>query len=394
MTPKPQLGDRSLFPTLRARAYTNHAAISPPSTAVSQAAAEVVADYAQHGVDAFPRWGERRDATRDTIAGLIGGDAAGVVFAANTTRALTDIALCIPWQTGDRVVLTTGEFPANVTPWQRAANLHGLEIVWLPQPHAENIAGWLDTLEASLKRGARLVALSAVQFQTGLRMPLERVGALCEQYGAELAVDAIQACGVVPIDVAKCKIHYLAAGSHKWLMGLEGIALLYVDPQCAARLRPHVAGWLSHENALTFLFEGPGHLRHDRGFQTSARVLEGGMYNTIGCAALHASVALIVELGVDTIFAHVDRYTSALAEALAPLGFASQRANDIGLRSGVASFIVPDGVDIKKLHRAIDAGVVSCATPDGLLRFSPHWPNALDEVELVAAELQRALSCC
>lgn len=116
------------------------------------------------------------------------------------------------------------------------------------------------------------------------------------------------------------------------------------------------------------------------------------MYNTIGCAALSASLSLIMDLGVDAIFDHVDRYTSALADQLTPLGFVSQRASDVTLRSGVASFAVPDGVDIQKLHRAIDTSVVSCATPDGLLRFSPHWPNALAEVELVAAEVHRAVA--
>ncbi len=388
-----KIGNRDLFPNLHARAYTNHAAISPPCEPVIAAATAVMTDYARHGVDAFLRWNERRDALRDTLGQLLNAQASDIAFAANTTRALTDVALCLPWKKGDRIVLTAGEFPANITPWQRAAEMFELEIVWLPQPQADTVLGtWIDALRIALERGARLVALSAVQFQTGLRMPLLTVGELCRAHGAELCVDAIQACGVAPIDVQELRIDYLAAGSHKWLMGLEGIALLYVAPSSAARLRPNVAGWLSHDNALSFLFEGAGHLRYDRPFQSGARMFEGGMYNTVGCAALAASVQIILELGVDSIFAHVDAYTSALQNALVPLGFTSHRAGELALRSGVASFSPPKDVAITQLHAAIDLSVVSCAIPDGHLRFSPHWPNARREVVLIAAEIERALA--
>lgn len=388
----PELGSRALFPNLQATAYTNHAAISPPSALVRQAAETVLSAYAQKGVDAFFVYHERRDALRAQLGRLIGAKADDIAFVANTTRGLTDIALCMPWNAGERVLLTRGEFPANVTPWQRAAELFDLEIAWLPQPSAQNVRGeWLAALRAELERGVRLVALSAVQFQTGLRMPLEDVGRLCEKHGTELAVDSIQACGAVPVDVSRDGIHYLSNGSHKWLMGLEGIAFVYVAPSCAARLEPRVAGWLSHEDAVSFLSEGPGHLRYDRGFQSSARVLEGGMYNTLGCESLAASLGPILELGVDAIFDHIDTYNERLEERLLALGFGSHRAAERSLRSGSACFTPPKGVVVTELFEEIDTSVVSCAIPDGQLRFSPHWPNALDEVDLIATELKRAL---
>ncbi len=390
-----KLGDRSLFPHLEARAYTNHAAISPPSLAVEAAAHAVLDDYARLGVAAHLPWLERRNALRGALATLVNGEAGNIALTANTTRGLTDVALCVPWERGDRIVLTEGEFPANVTPWQRAAELFGLELVWLPQPTAATVSDpWLDALERALDRGARLVAVSAVQFQTGLRMPLRRIGERCQAHGAELAVDAIQACGVVPVDVRGDHIHYLAAGSHKWLMGLEGLAFLHVEAASAARLRPHVAGWLSHENALTFLFEGPGHLRYDRPLVPSARMVEGGMANTLGAAGLAASVELIQGLGVPAILAHVDRYNTLLDEALTELGFVSHQARDPELRSGSACFSPPPGVDVIALYQKLDPKVVSAATPDGVLRFSPHWPNALSEVPLVVDEVTRALARC
>jgi cysteine desulfurase/selenocysteine lyase len=389
----PKLGSRALVPTLAPRAYLNHAAISPPSLPVTAAAREVLDAYAAEGVGAFMRFAEARQRLREKLARLVGApSAAGIAFVPNTTRGITDVALCIPWHEGDRVALTRGEFPANVTPWQRAADLFGLELVWLPQPRAhDGCAEWLAELEAALARGLRLVAVSSVEFQTGLRLPLEEVGRLCAERGAELAVDAIQGLGAVPLDVERARIDYLSCGSHKWLMGLEGVGFLHVRPEKAALLRPHVAGWLSHDHALAFLFEGTGRLRYDRTIMPTARMVEGGMGNTIGCAALEAAVDCILSLGVEAIWAHVDRYHAALVPRLEALGLTSLRARDPALRSGSACFLAPPEVDVVALHKAIDPAAVSCAIPDGHLRLSPHWPNALAEIDGVVAAIERAI---
>ncbi|HHH29554.1 MAG TPA: aminotransferase class V-fold PLP-dependent enzyme [Polyangiaceae bacterium] len=387
------LGDRSLFPDLAPEAYLNHAAISPPSRAVVEAVTCTMGRAAELGVPAFMEAMEQRDALRATIATMVGAaNADDVAFVANTTAGVTDVALCFPWRRGDRVVLTEGEFPANVTPWQRAAALFELEVAWLPKPTARAIDGWLAALDDELGRGARLVAISAVQFQTGLRMPLARIGEACREAGAQLFVDAIQACGVVPIDVVAEGVDYLACGSHKWLMGPEGLAFLYVAPSRAAELVPRVAGWTSHREAFRFLFEGAGHLRYDRPFVENARMVEGGMPNLIGAAGLKAAVDLIVGLGVDAVHAHVQGYLDALEPELVARGFSSRRASEASLRSGMLCVDPPSGVDVVALFEAIDAAKVACAIPDGALRFAPHWPNPTNEIGGVLAAIDEALA--
>src|SRR6185369_4856210 len=210
-------------------------------------------DYARHGAASFPRWFAQKLELKAKLARLIGARAEDVALTPNTSRGIGDVALCFPWRQGDRVILFEGEFPANVTPWQQAAELFGLEIAWVPvAAFLEGEEQGLARLAAELGRGARLVAVSAVEFQTGLRMPVEAMAAMAHAAGAELFVDAVQACGAVPIDAGAAGIDYLAAGAHKWLMGLEGAGFLYVSPKRIEALRPHVAGWLSHEDAIAF----------------------------------------------------------------------------------------------------------------------------------------------
>jgi hypothetical protein len=52
----------------------------------------------------------------------------------------------------------------------------------------------------------------------------------------------------------------------------------------------------------------------------------------------------------------------------------------------------PPGVSLVALHAALGRRKIVCATPDGILRFSPHWPNALREVETVVGAVDGALN--
>ncbi|WP_437831530.1 aminotransferase class V-fold PLP-dependent enzyme [Sorangium sp. So ce1153] len=387
-----KLGDRGLFPHLAPLVYVNHAGISPPSRPVRLAMIALLDAYAAQGAAAFPAWFAQRVRLREKLGRLVGAAADDIALVQSTTRGLSDIALCYPWRPRDRVLLFEGEFPANVTPWQRAAALFDLEVVFLPLGgFADGTGSGLARLEDELRRGARLVAVSAVQFQTGLRMPLTAIGALCRAHGAELCVDGVQAVGATPVDVEAAGIDYLACGGHKWLMGVEGTGFLYIRRERLPALRPAVAGWLSHEDGVSFLLRGPGHLRYDRPIRQRADFVEGGNLNAAGYAGLEAAVDLILQIGVERIHEHANRFMDPLEEALRERGWESLRAEDPALRGCALGVRPPGGASVVELHRELTHLGIACAIPDGVLRFSPHWPNALDEWEQVLLSTDEAL---
>jgi selenocysteine lyase/cysteine desulfurase len=390
-----RLGDRSLFPDLAARAYLNHGGISPASLAVRRAVNDVLDDYARRGAIAYTTWDEQRRRLKGKLAHLLGVHEADLALTANTTQGIIDIALCFPWKPGDRVIVFEGEFPANVTPWQRAATVFGLTTVFLPlSDYAAGDAPGLERLDRELSRGVRLVAVSAVEFQTGLRMPIRAIAERCHAHGAEVFVDGVQATGAVPLDAGALGIDYLACGSHKWLMSPEGAGFLYIHPDRVAALRRSVAGWRSHEEAFRFLLEGPGHLRYDRPIRKGADFLEGGNCNVLGFAALEAALDLILDIGVPGIYEHVNRYLDTLEAGLVDRGFSSLRARDPGRRSCILSVLPKpgSGLGVVDLHHELEARGIACATPDGVLRFTPHWPNHEDEIPAVLAAMDEGIT--
>jgi len=387
-----RLGDRSLFPELTPRAYLNHAAISAVSVPVEKAVEEVLVDYRRRGLHAIERWLPQRTQLKQKLGAMIGVDGSNLALTPSTSFGVLAIALCFPWERGDRVVTFEGEFPANVTPWQRAANLHGLTISQLPiTPFARHPDEGIESLESALSEGVRLIAVSAVQFQTGLRMPIARMAEVCHAHGAQIFVDGIQAVGAVPIDVSEAGIDYLAGGAHKWLMGIEGTGYLYARADRAAELRRHVAGWLSHTDPVSFLTDGLGKLRYDRPIRDGIDFLEIGSMSAVGSAALEAAIDLIEQIGVPAIYEHVGLYHDHLEEGLDDRGFRSLRSPVASSRSGSLSVLAPEGVDVVGLERALRAGGVSASIPDGRLRFAPHWPNAQDEVKLIFEAVDKAL---
>jgi len=389
---EPKLGDRSLFPDLGGAAYLAHAAIAPLSAPVCARVAEVTQDYARGGMTGFVRWAPRLQQVRQDLAALISAEPNEIAFVANTTQGVIDIAFGVPWRRGDRVLVFDGEFPANVTPWQQAAEEFGLELCWLSlDAFHRSAAEGLAELQRVLERGVRLVAVSAVQYKTGLRMPLAEMAALCHQYDAEIFVDAIQALGATPVDVS-WGIDYLSSGSHKHLMGAEGAGFLYVAERCAASLNPRLAGWLGHRDPVAFLIGDEPRLRYDNPLKRGAQALEIGTSNVIGLAALGASLELLNKLSLSAIHAHLGTYLDRLEAGLADRGFGSHRAKASALRSTLLSVTVPRDVRLSQLATALRNRGVVCNTPDGLMRFAPHWPNSHGEVPQVLATVDQALA--
>lgn len=389
----PRLGDRSSFSQLRAVAYLNHAAISPASDPVLAATRSVLEDTARHGSGNFGARLAQREQLREQLARLLNAERDEIAFVPSTMYGLAVLATSLPWRRGARVIAFDGEYPTNVSVWQRACERFGSSLVLLPVDDFARPGGPdFSALERELARGdVQLCAASAVQFDTGLRMPLAQIAERCHRHGAELAVDAVQGLGCTPFDVAALGVDYAVAGSHKWLMGIDGAGLLYARAELLARLAPAFAGAMSHVDA-ELIFLQPNELRYDRALKTDARVFEGGMLSCVSLAALGASVPLLLELGPERIHQHVNDYLDQLEPELVARGFRSLRAADAARRSCTLAVVPPPtAAGASQLASALKPRGIVCSGPNGRLRFAPHFHNALTEVPDVLAALDAVI---
>lgn len=388
MSSRPTIGDRSGFSHLTATSYLAHAAVAPLADDVLARMQQGLEEQARAGVASIGPFVEWADEARDAFARLVGAEPEQIARVPSTSAGVAAIATGLRLEREERIVCFEGEFPTNVSPWQVAATRAGARVELCPlAPFERSHAEGLERVARRLSEGSvRLVAISAVQFQTGLALPIAALARLAHAHGARLFVDGIQAVGAVPLDVVRAEVDYLSCGAHKWLMGPLGAAYLYVSPAARAELDPQIVGWMSHSDPDAFLF-APNQLRYDRALDPGARVFEQGVLPFVQYAGSAVAISNLLAIGVPAIHAHLQAFHDSLEPRLVDLGWRSRRSSEAAGRSGICSYAPPQGVDVAAVVAAASERGVALTGPDGLLRVAPHWPNRLDEVDTVAEVL-------
>jgi selenocysteine lyase/cysteine desulfurase len=355
--------------------YVNHAAVGPLSVRAAEAIESAARDQRDFGALHWRTWYAEYDRYREGAARLIGAEPSEIAILKNTSEGLSFVAEGLRWRTGDNVITTDLEFASNSTPWRRL-DRRGVEC----RTVRSRDGAWAPAdVEALIDERTRLVTVSSVAFHNGFTADLEAVGALCERRGVLFCVDAIQSVGVLPMNVRKAKIAFLAADGHKWLCGPEGAAMFYVAAEHRQELEVLESGWTNFDRKGRFI-NCPIDLLPD------ARRFEAGSLPTIGVFGIRAAIDLLLEIGIETIRDRVLRIASHLAGELEAIGF--RVASPRPIRSGIIGAVPPgDDPSLLKWHRLLEEKGIVCAPREGLLRFSPHFYNDESDVERIIAVL-------
>ena len=278
---------RELFPVTKNLVYFNHAALGPLSTRAYEAMENFVRDQRDFGALHWKEWYAEYVHLRTSAAKLIGAEPGEIAILKNTSEGLSFVAEGFRWKAGDNVVTTDLEFPSNSTPW-RKLDRRGVD-VRVVQSH--DGAFTVDDVERCIDDRTRIVTVSAVAFHNGFAADLDAIGELCAARNVLFCVDAIQAVGVLPIDVKRSKIAFLAADGHKWMCASEGAAIFFVAAEHRDKLEVLEHGWTNIERKGKFI-DCPIDLLPD------ARRFEAGSLNSSGIYGLRAAIDLLLEIGI------------------------------------------------------------------------------------------------
>jgi len=367
---------RELFPVTKRCAYLNNAGVAPPPTVVRAAMAARMVDMETHGLTNDDHWEQLADGVRADAARLIGAEMDEVAFVRNTSHGLGLIAEGIDWRPGDEVCVAASiEYPSNVYPWQRLAD-RGVSVKEI-RPTEGGVTP--EALKDVISSQTRLVSVSAVQYASGHKADLKSLGQLCQDHDALFCVDGIQQVGAFELDVKACGIHFLAADSHKWMLGVTGIGFMYVDNSVAESIRPALVGWKSSTHAFDF-----DNARLE--LPPNARRFEEGSPAYPMIAGMGASLALIHEVGIPAISKHIESL-NAYAEAGALELGASVGPAPVD-RAGIL-MVTPRG-DAAAVVAACEQNNVSVSLRRGRVRIAPHLYNNQADIDAFLAVLKSA----
>jgi selenocysteine lyase/cysteine desulfurase len=365
---------RAEFPVTGELIYLNHAAVAPLCRPAAEAMKALADDACRFGSLHYDKWMESYSGLRQAAARLINASADEIAIVKNTSEGIATVALGLDWKAGDRVIAFREEFPANYYPWLRLEK-RGVEITWL------SIYDPLEKIAAVIP-GARLLAISHVNYLSGYRVDLDSIGGLCHRHGCFFFVDAIQGMGVFPIDVEAAYIDALAADGHKWMLGPEGNGVLYVRRRWLDAIEPVEFGWTNPAKYADYS-------SRDMTLRADAGRYECGTLNTVGCYGQRAAIEFLLEVGVENIGPAVLSLVDQMADGVRVKGYALmvERTRETG--SGILSFRHPS-IDCRTLVADLRRNKITAAPRQGWVRVSPHFYIRSEDIEQALRVLPRA----
>jgi cysteine desulfurase/selenocysteine lyase len=327
--------------------------------------------------------------TRAQAARLLGVKASDVSLTGTTSSGLQAVALGYPWQAGDEVVAPLGEFPSNAWPWIALKDRGvGFREVPLWEGHRGGAEALASTpppadvdpearLLAALGPRTRILTVSWVRFQDGLKLDLPRLAEGCAARGVDLVVDGIQGLGThTPILEG---VAAFACGGHKGLLAPQGLGFLWTEAAFRQRLTP-TGTWLSVVQGTDFSRPSTD---FERDFLEDGRRLEPGCPPLLMAAALEASLAALNDAGPARIQAHVAALQDGLLRRLAAGPWAAEAARLSALRTSdrlgpVLAFQGGDRDLMALLQRGLRQGIYATVR-EGYLRIAFHgWHTEED----------------
>jgi len=349
--------------------YLDFGRSGPPARTTAAAAGAYWERMSRGDVD------EHREdaAARAAAARLIGFEADAVALSPNTSLGLFHAAFAL---NGD-VLVSRGEFSANLYPWWRAEELGLLRVRHLASDAITDPVT-PERVSDALTPATTAVAVSAVDFRTGWRADLAGIRDVIGD--RLLVVDGIQGMGVA--DVPWHHADVIVAGGQKWLRAGWGSGFVALSARAQDRMTPRLNGWTAAENPMTHdgvphaTAPGAQHMRVTNGSPASAHVLT------------HA-LDLVNRVGVATLERLIAERTTLLDGLLREHGIEVASPASATDRAGIVVARFADDTAPERWQRLVDAGIRTTLHAPDRIRFSLHATTTHDDIARAAEVVSR-----
>jgi selenocysteine lyase/cysteine desulfurase len=327
------------------------------------------------------------DEFRATAAQLLNCSADCIAIVPSASYGIATAARNLPVKKDQSILVLDEQFPSNYYPWQRRAEETGASLKIVAWP-ADN--DWTAAVLDSLTSDVAIAALPHVQWTSGGRLDLVRIGAACRKLGTALVLDLTQSLGALPFSVGGLKNDlqngvqpdFAVAACYKWLLGPYSVGLLYVAPKWQNGI-PLEENWIQRANAQDF----SSLILYTEDYDAGARRFDmGERANFASLPAAVRAMKQLLEWDVSQISETAGVLTRQLAEAAADLGFSAppeplRAPHYLSLRRKAA---IP-----KELPDILAREKVFVSVRGSSIRATPNVYNTIEDGERLIACLRR-----
>jgi selenocysteine lyase/cysteine desulfurase len=353
----------------------NHCSQAPQTAATRAAAMRYLDSWNGSGMD-WDAWIAEVEAARASFARLIGAEAGDVAVFSSVSHATAAVASCIDLlaeRAGRRVVaLTEAEFPTVAHVW-KAREARGTPLRWIPVDSEEHRVRE-EEVERALDDDVLLLSAAHGYYQSGALLDLDRIAAAARDAGVITYVDAYQSLGTAPLDVRALGVDMLASGNLKFLLGVPGIAFLYVRPEIAEQLEPAVTGWFGRADPFSF----DPHRTRPLDWAPGARRFDAGTPPILPAYIARAGMDLLLDTGLEQVASWTRTLAGRLIDGGRARGLELMGPSDPVRRAPTVAFRVADSHGVEDALRR--GGVIASARGPAI-RIAPHYHSTATDVD-------------
>jgi kynureninase len=375
-------GWRAEFPIVETCTYLVSHSLGAMPKRTSAHLAKFAEQWSGRGVRAWHEgWWEIGVETGNLLAPILGAARGTITMHQNATVAQSIVASLFDFGGHrNRIVLQDLDFPTNHYLYE-GLRRYGAEVAIVPSP--DTIRAPIDRLVDAIDERTALVPISLVLFRSACLQDVRPVVEKAHRVGARVVLDAYQAAGAVPMDLASLGVDYAVGGSVKWLCGGPGAGYLYVRPDLVHDAHPSVVGWAGH--AEPFKFE-TGPIRYAEGTER----FQSGTPNVPSLYSARGGYEIVGEIGVPAIREKSLRLTRQLMDAAVKRGWRLNTPTDDRERGGTVVVDVPDAARVT--DRLLAQNVIVDYRPNAGIRIAPHFYNTEAEIDRAVSVIDACLA--
>jgi selenocysteine lyase/cysteine desulfurase len=365
---------RSRFPIFERLVYINSCSQGALSDSVRAAYDDYLTGWDERGAP-WDYWVERTEAARAAFAQLVNGAADDVAVTTSLSAGVSPLASAVDFAARPKVVISDFEFPTIGQIWH-AQELRGAQVVHVPADGSEIP---LERFDEAIDEQTAVVSIAAVCYRNGARLPVEEITRIAHDRGALVVLDAYQAIGTYPLDVAELGVDVLAAGVLKYLLGSAGLGFMWTRPGLAEQLLPTQTGWFADKDIFEMDIT-------DYSPSPTARRFQSGTPPVPAIYAGIAGIELMQEIGIAETRAHVNALNERLVAGVDDLGGTVVTPREAERRGALVCIA---STDAPALVAALETDGVVTSERDGSLRVSAHAYNTAEDIDAVLGALAR-----
>jgi selenocysteine lyase/cysteine desulfurase len=358
------LGVRNDFPIVSEHIYLNSAYIAPVSRAVVTASQTYIVGKSARPMQ-LGALIAANDAVRAQFARMVNATPDEIGLLNSTGEGENVIANGVGLMPGDNVVVDDLHYTTEFVLYRALEQSRGIELRIVRNRDGAVTARDFEPL---IDKRTRIVSVAWVSNQNGFRHDMRPIADLAHAHGALFYADAVQAAGMIDLDVRAAGVDALCSGSYKWLMAEFGVAPFFVSRDAIDRIQSDRTGEFSVART-----EPDYHYQ----LLKTARKFEGSSRAFGAVSQLQASLAYLEKVGIPRIEEHTVGLAQQLYAGLVKQ--AHKMFTPPGNRSSIVTFFC--NKPIADIRSAFGAANIEVTVRGGQVRVAPALFNNSDEIE-------------